>query len=131
PVTASLMGLDGQGTQTIPVFRLPGLSSGAILLQTNLTAIRQGHVNVQVRSLSAGGMSPSSAATVSAAPATSITLTGVNFSAVAGSSFSGQVATLSDNDPAPVFAITINWGDGTSTAGTAAPVAGTPGSYAV
>src|SRR5262249_9154505 len=32
PITASLTGLDGSPAQTIPVFRLPGLSTGAILL---------------------------------------------------------------------------------------------------
>src|SRR5262249_32933373 len=51
PVTASLMGLDGRPTQAVPVFRLPGLSTGAILLQTNLAAAGQGDVTVQVQSL--------------------------------------------------------------------------------
>ena len=51
PVTATLMGLDGQPTQTIPVFRLPGLSTGAILLQASLAAVGTGAVSVQVKSL--------------------------------------------------------------------------------
>ena len=51
PVTATLMGLDGQPTQSIPVFRLPGLSSGAILLQASLAALGTGTVTVQVKSL--------------------------------------------------------------------------------
>ena len=38
PVTATLMGLDGLPTQTIPTFYLPGLSTGAIMLSTDLTA---------------------------------------------------------------------------------------------
>ena len=33
PVTATLIGLDGSPTQSIPTFRLPGLSTGAIELQ--------------------------------------------------------------------------------------------------
>jgi uncharacterized membrane protein len=51
PITANLMGLDGQPTQTIPVFRLPGLSNGALLLQTNQAGPGQGTVTVQVQSL--------------------------------------------------------------------------------
>ena len=51
-MTASLIGLDGLPTQSIPVFRLPGLSTGAILLQTNLAAIGQGTVTIVVKSLS-------------------------------------------------------------------------------
>jgi hypothetical protein len=52
PVTANLLGLDGQPTMAIPIFRLPGLSSAAILLQTDLAASGTGVVDVQVRSLS-------------------------------------------------------------------------------
>ena len=48
PITASLLGLDGQPTQTIPIFRLPGLSTGAILLQTNVATSGQSDVTVQV-----------------------------------------------------------------------------------
>jgi hypothetical protein len=51
PVTANLLGLDGQPTQTLPEFRIPGLSSAAILLQTDLTESGQGSITVQVRSL--------------------------------------------------------------------------------
>ncbi|MCC6420670.1 MAG: hypothetical protein IT429_20725, partial [Gemmataceae bacterium] len=69
-VTANLSGLDGQPTQTIPVFRLPGLSTGAILVQTNLAAVGQGDVRVQVQSLSDPTRSSIATATVSAvAPA--------------------------------------------------------------
>ena len=50
-VSASLMGLDGQPAQSIPIFRLPGLSSGAILLNTSLAASNLSTVTVQVASL--------------------------------------------------------------------------------
>ncbi|MEW5800648.1 MAG: hypothetical protein AB1847_00955 [bacterium] len=50
PVTASLTGLDSQPTQTIPVFRLPGLGTGALLLNADLTAAGEGRVTVTVRS---------------------------------------------------------------------------------
>ncbi len=64
PVSASLIGLDGQPTQTIPIFILPGLSTGAILLQFDLTGPATGTVTVQVNSLDVPGESSSSTATV-------------------------------------------------------------------
>jgi uncharacterized membrane protein len=51
PVTAALGGLDGSLTQTIPIFRLPGLSSGAILLHAAVSAgDQQGTVAVRIQS---------------------------------------------------------------------------------
>jgi uncharacterized membrane protein len=64
PVTASLVGLDGRPTQTIALFRLPGLSAGALLLQTSIAALGQGTVTVQVRSLSSPGITATATATV-------------------------------------------------------------------
>jgi hypothetical protein len=66
PVTGSLNGLDGQPTQSIPVVRLPGLSTGAVLVQTNLASQGQGTVKVQVKSLN-HSTSTEAVATVSAA----------------------------------------------------------------
>jgi len=71
PVTASLTGLDGNPTQSIPLFILPGLSTGAILLQTDLTAVGQGTVAVEVQSLS----NPNETATVTATVSTPATAT--------------------------------------------------------
>ena len=52
PVTVNLIGLDGSPTQSIPTFILPGLSTGEIELQVNLSAIgQQGTVTVLVKSL--------------------------------------------------------------------------------
>jgi hypothetical protein len=51
PLTAAFTGLDGQATQTIPVFILPGLATGAILLNTTLLAQAAGEVTVEIRSL--------------------------------------------------------------------------------
>jgi hypothetical protein len=62
PITASLLGLDGQPTPAIPVFRLPGLSTGAILLQVTLAGMQEGTVTILVRSLS----NPAVTATVTA-----------------------------------------------------------------
>ena len=66
PVNATLAGLDGSPTQTIPIFRLPGLSTGAILINTDLTAFGQGTVTVQVQSLSDKAMTATATAQVSA-----------------------------------------------------------------
>jgi hypothetical protein len=61
----------------------------------------------------------------------SITATGTPVSAIEAATFSGQVATFTDPDAsasAGEYAATIEWGDGTSTAGT---VSGSGGSFAV
>jgi uncharacterized membrane protein/transglutaminase-like putative cysteine protease len=50
PITASLIGLDGLPTQTIPIFRLPGLSSGILPLKAELSAPGQGTVTVTITS---------------------------------------------------------------------------------
>jgi hypothetical protein len=64
PITASLVGLDGSPTQTIPVFRLPGLSSGAIVVKAHLASLEQGTVTVQVTSLDHAGITSTAVATV-------------------------------------------------------------------
>jgi hypothetical protein len=68
PVTASLQGLDGTPTQTIPVFRLPGLSTGTLLLNANLAVFGQSTVTVQVQSLSTSTIAATVVATVTATP---------------------------------------------------------------
>ena len=66
PVTASLTGLDGNPTQSIPLFILPGLSTGAIVLETDLTAVGQGTVTVEVQSLSNPNETATATATIGA-----------------------------------------------------------------
>jgi hypothetical protein len=66
PVAASLVGLDGSPTQSIPVFYLPGLSTGAIVLQVDLSAVGQGSVTVLVKSLTDQAITASPVASVSA-----------------------------------------------------------------
>lgn len=63
-VTASLADLTGAPTQTIPIFRLPGLSTGAILLTADLNSIGQGTVTVAVQSLSNGTIVADATATL-------------------------------------------------------------------
>src|SRR5262249_38216246 len=64
PITASLMGLDGPPTQAIPTFRLPGLSSGALVFQATLTAAGQGMGTVRITSLTTAAITASATATV-------------------------------------------------------------------
>ncbi|MBL3528401.1 MAG: outer membrane beta-barrel protein [gamma proteobacterium endosymbiont of Lamellibrachia anaximandri] len=49
---ANLDGLDGQPTQSIPSFRLPGLATGAILLNVSLSSFGEGTVDVTIHSQS-------------------------------------------------------------------------------
>ena len=64
PASASLVGLDGKPTQTVPLFILPGLSTGAILLSANLANMGTGTVTVQVTSLTNGAIAAEATATL-------------------------------------------------------------------
>lgn len=80
PVTATLTGLDGNPTQTIPIFTLPGLSRGALMLNTNLTAVGAGQVFIQIHSLTTGDVVATATATVSTGLAVPVvTVTGGTF----------------------------------------------------
>ena len=70
PITASIGGLDGLPTQTIPTFILPGLSTGALVLDTNVSAAGSGMVIVQVQSLTHPSMTASATALVATATPT-------------------------------------------------------------
>jgi uncharacterized membrane protein len=103
PITGTLMGLDGQPTLTIPLFRLPGLSTGAILLQTNTPNAGQGTVTVQVNSLNNPANTASETATVDLSPEP--TTTTVSSDHASGSTY-GQTVT---------FTATVDAAAGTST----------------
>ncbi len=66
PVTAHLVGLNGSPTQSIPVLRLPALSTAAIVIDTDLATAGAGTVTVQVRSLSDSALTATATAQVSA-----------------------------------------------------------------
>jgi uncharacterized membrane protein len=68
PAIASLVGLDGQPAQSIPVFRLPGLSSGAILLQVDLTDFGTGTVTIQIHALDGSDTATATATVISIQP---------------------------------------------------------------
>jgi len=67
PITANLVGLDGSPTQTIPIFILPGLSTGAILVQADLSQVASGTVKVLISSLNHRDITSTAVATLSAA----------------------------------------------------------------
>jgi uncharacterized membrane protein len=103
PVTANLVGLDGQPTQRVPIFKLPGLASGDLLLQVNDTGTGQGTVTVLVQSLTNSGIQAAPTATVivpvPTTPTPTLTLTNNTGLAVAeGSSTPLTSATLEATD---------------------------------
>ena len=65
-IAASLFGPDGLPAQSIPLFRLPGLSTGQLLLDTNLSAPGTGTVTVTITD--AAGVVSTSTATVIVSP---------------------------------------------------------------
>ena len=110
PVTASLMGLDGLPTQTIPIFYLPGLSTGAIVLQTSLSSLGQGTVTVQVSSLTQPTESALVTATVKTGPTP--TLSGLSAPTItfgtATTTLSGEIAGPGSSIPSGNVSITLN-----------------------
>jgi hypothetical protein len=71
------------------------------------------------------------AATAADGEADTLTVTGTNFTAIAGHAFTGAVASVIDPNTfntAGDFVVTINWGDGTTTAGT---LSGANGAFTV
>jgi uncharacterized membrane protein len=121
-LTAHLVGLDGQPTQTIALFRLPGLSTGAIELQVNL-ASGTGTVTVQVTSLTDSSITATSTAQFS-------TVTGFEFTPLSGVTL-GTFTQGDSSEPASNFHVTINWGDGSPSDTTTGQVSETAGAYTV
>jgi hypothetical protein len=83
---------------------------------------------VTVTETGPGGATANSSATATVAEGDALSGTPVAFSAQQGVPFSGAVATFTDTDTTNVpsdFTATINWGDGTTTAGTVAGGGGT------
>ncbi len=113
PVTASLTGLDGNPTQSIPKFILPGLSTGAILLQTDLAATGQGTVTIKVQSLSNPNETATATATVSATATSTPIQPVIQLTANPGStttygqsvSFTATVGPPASGDPTPTGSV--------------------------
>jgi hypothetical protein len=122
PVAASLNGLDGQPTQQLELFRLPGLSTGALVLNTALTTAGRGEVTVKVTSLTNGTITDTSLAAVQT-PGTPenhppVVEAGPDQSAQVGQAISLAPATFTDADTADTHTATVDWGDGTQTGAT-------------
>jgi hypothetical protein len=129
-VTASLVGLDGQPTQSVPTLILSGLSSGTITLQ--VTSTGSGTVTVLVQSLTDSSIKTQVTAQLDIAAAsggaaitpTAVPVTGYEFSTLTATT----VATFTDAGgslPADDFTATIDWGDGTTSAGSISLASGT------
>lgn len=73
PVTASIVGLDGRATSTVPIFRLPGLTTGVFVLSTNLMSVGEATVTVDVQTLTGPSLTTRSVARI--ATPTSVTPT--------------------------------------------------------
>ncbi|HEY2784103.1 MAG TPA: transglutaminase domain-containing protein [Fimbriiglobus sp.] len=91
PVSASLAGLDGLVTQTIPIFRLPGLSGGAIVIHSTLLSAGLGTVTVKIQSLNNPGLSSTKVATLGVPQPTPVLVGGAtNGTAVVYNPTNGQ-----------------------------------------
>jgi hypothetical protein len=136
-LTASLNGLDGQATQTIHIFRLPGLFTGGIVLQVNVTGLGPGAVTVQVSSLSNGGINASVTATVTTAlqtPTVTVSDAGgtYNGSPFAASATATGVAVDGTLASSPDSKLTFTYYTGSSVSGAGSPIAPTnAGTYTV
>jgi large repetitive protein len=78
PVTASLRDLNGQPATSIPLFILPGLSKGALLLDSVLTNFGSGTVTVRIKSLTDNSIVADAVATVSSSTSALTTTTTVS-----------------------------------------------------
>jgi large repetitive protein len=105
PVTANLNGLDEQPTQQIPTFRLPGLSSGTLVLNASLDDFGEGTVTVTVTSKSNPSISASTTATVRTEGQKPIANAGVDQSIPFGETvhLNGDQSLDPDPGPQPLF----------------------------
>src|SRR5262249_10886159 len=109
--SASLSELGGQPAQSIPTFRLPGLSTGAIPLTATLTAPGQGTVTVRVTSLTNGAITSSAAAVVRTAGlipqvATQSSPNATNV-ALGASASDGAIVSAAAGGPTPTGTVTF------------------------
>ena len=97
------------------------LANGSFQVSGNHTYADEGSYTVGWVATDDGGATTSGGGTTAAIADAAIGSTGTNISATAGTPFTGTVATFSDNNPQATcadYTITINWGDGTTSAGT-------------
>lgn len=120
PVTAALSGLNRQPTQMIESFRLPGLSIGGILLNSDLTAPGEGKITVKVTSAD-GAQTAQAVATVrtpgGSANHPPVVEAGPNQTAKIGQTIS-LASTFTDEDTGDTHTAMVKWGDGVQTGAT-------------
>lgn len=123
PVSGQLTGPDGLPTLTIPLFRLPALSSGAIVLQADLAAFGQGTVTVRVRSLTNASLSAAATATLKVNATTTPSPTTALLSVTPNPVTAGQpvalTATVRSEPGAGTPTGTVSFFDGPTLLGTA------------
>jgi hypothetical protein len=120
--TATIDWGDGQTSSGI----IAAAAGGGFQVSGGHTYVEDGNYQVSVTIADVGGASLTTTglAGVGDAP---LTAQGTNISATEGLAFSGAVATFTDanpNGPLGDFSATINWGDGSSSAGTVATAVG-------
>lgn len=101
---ASLDGLDGQPTQSIPSFRLPGLATGAILLNVSLGSFGEGTVDVTIHSQSNAQISGTVTARLKTANQNPVADTGADRTIHLGDQIllDGSNSTDPDQGPSPL-----------------------------
>lgn len=120
PVTASLNGLNGQATPEVPLFRLPGLATGAVLLNAQLLAPGAATVTVTVTSLSNPAVRSSSTAMLRTPNQAPLAAAGPDQAVYLGDTvqLNGQGSVDPDHSPA---ALTFQWRFGVQPNGSALP----------
>ena len=117
--SASLQGLDGRSRQSVPLFILPGLSEGGILVKADLTGAGPGLVTVQVTSASDPTVTATATGTVAltaANTAPAIESLGSSAATCDDAVQAGQAVTISgtysDPDLLDTHSVLVDWGDG-------------------
>ncbi|MEO8268485.1 MAG: dockerin type I domain-containing protein, partial [Aureliella sp.] len=112
PLVANLVGLRGESTQSVPLFILPGLSRGAILLNAELRSAGTGTITVMVRSLTNQSVSTEITAQLQAGEQAdqnadlSLVVTVDNASAKVGQNVTFQIA-LNNAGPDGATSVTV------------------------
>jgi len=109
-----LLGLNGQPIQFIPLFALPGLSTGAILLQAELTNFGQGTVTVEIVSLTDQSILAEATATLFAVPASNPMLTLAPVDAIDENDLAELNGSLADVAGQGTLTLALDWGDASS-----------------
>ncbi|TMQ35387.1 MAG: DUF4214 domain-containing protein [Planctomycetota bacterium] len=119
----------GDGTTTAGTVAANG--SGGFNVSGTHTYAEDGSLPVDVRIADAVDATNATAASTATVHEFSLSITGTPLATTEGQALSGTVATFRDPgspDPASEFAATIDWGDGTTTAGT---ISGSAGNYTI